>query len=128
MNETYNEHFTDLDFSEVDFPEGTIEACVFTKCNLNGVSLARRKFVDCTFSECDLSSASLNLTWLQGAKFEECKLLGLRFDHCQEYGFQVEFVKCLLDHSSFFEVSLVKSGFRDCRMHRVDMALSLIHI
>ena len=121
MNETYDQHYTESDFNETDLPEGTIEACTFTKCNFSGVSLAKRKFVDCTFDGCDLSGASLNLTWLQDVRFVECKLLGMRFDHCQEYGFKVAFDQCILDHSSFYEVNLTKSNFNKCRMHGVDL-------
>src|SRR5690554_7624768 len=47
-------------------------------------------------------------------------MLGLHFDECSDFLFQVSFDNCMLNHSSFFKNKLVKTPFIQCKLQEVD--------
>jgi len=86
MPETYiqDKTYNSADISESALQTGEYEKCVFNNCNLANTDLSGFKFVDCEFHGCNLSLAKLNKTGLVDIKFKDCKMLGLRFDTCNE--------------------------------------------
>ena len=99
----------------------TYEDCVFSDCNLSEQHLSGFNFVECTFENCDLSNAQLGNTAFREVTFKNCKMLGLHFEHCNNLMFSVHFISCQLDFSSFYQLNLRNSGFKDCRMQEVDL-------
>jgi uncharacterized protein YjbI with pentapeptide repeats len=91
----------------------------FAEADLSGI-----KFIDCVFVSCNLSMASVTGTSFRDVKFEGCKMLGLRFDGCNDFGFSVSFEDCVLAHSSFFGRNLKKTHFKNTRLHGVDLTKS----
>ena len=87
-------------------------------------NLSGRRFIECEFFDCDLSTANLNQASFQEAHFKDCKMLGLRFDHCNPFGFIVHFENCQLSHASFYQVKLAKTAFANSKLHEVDFTES----
>ena len=67
---------TNIDFTINGLPEGEYNNCNFEACNLEGVNLSKRQFVDCEFVNCNLSNVQLDQTTFRDANFTDCKLLG----------------------------------------------------
>ena len=126
MSQVYieNETFRDLNGQEKGLEKGDYENCTFIICLLANGNLSQINFVDCEFVNSDLSTAKLTGTGLKGVKFKGCKLLGLRFEHCSEFLFSVNFEKCQLNLSSFFQRSLRETNFNACNLREVDFAES----
>jgi uncharacterized protein YjbI with pentapeptide repeats len=105
MTATYTQDktFDRNDFSQIALTKGEYENCIFKNCNFADNDLSEFKFIDCEFSECNLSLAKLNKTVFQDIKFKDCKMLGLRFDTCNEFGLSFSFERCQLNHSSFYK-------------------------
>ncbi|HEY4147778.1 MAG TPA: pentapeptide repeat-containing protein [Chitinophagaceae bacterium] len=122
MAETYVEGktFNKIDYTEIPWVMGEYENCTFTNCRLNGAGLSDSRFFNCVFKDCNLSLARLGKTTFNDARFIDCKMLGLRFDHCNKFGFSVYFEKCQLSHSSFFQTVLKKTIFKSTKLTEVD--------
>jgi uncharacterized protein YjbI with pentapeptide repeats len=115
-----SKEFKHTDFSDQRFPEGDYEGCIFTSCKFPNSDLSGSNFGECRFVDCDLSMAILKGVTLRDIHFENCKLLGVKFEACNELLFSVGFRQCQMDFASFFNRSLQRTEFNDCRMLEVD--------
>lgn len=124
MQETYikDEAFKHTDFSQNPLPAGEYENCIFNGCNFANSNLSEMKFIDCDFIDCNLSLAILNGTAIQNVRFKDCKMLGLRFDACNNFGFSASFDSCQLNHSSFFKTKIKKTIFKDSQLIETDFS------
>jgi uncharacterized protein YjbI with pentapeptide repeats len=59
-------------------------------------------------------------TAFRDVKFKECKMMGLRFDTCNEFGLSFSFEGCQLNHSSFYKTKIKKTIFKNCKLQEVD--------
>ena len=114
--------FENLDPAKDPLVVGEYEACTFINCDCGNANLSASRFLDCEFRRCNLSMAQLRGTSLRKVSFMGCKLLGLRFDTCNEFGLSVSFDSCTLDHSSFFRTKLKKTSFMASQLHDVDFS------
>lgn len=114
------ETFDKIDFTEKPLAKGHYENCSFSNCNLSNADLSGIHFSECTFTGCNLSLAKLGSTKLHDIKFKDCKLLGLRFDHCDDFLFSVHFDDCILKLSSFYKRKLKKTVFRNTNLQEAD--------
>lgn len=114
--------FHQKDFTQDPLRKGEYENCTFHQCDFSGSDLSHVKFIDCVFKSCNLSLAKLNETTFQSVKFKDCKMLGLRFDTCNEFGLSFSFDQCQLNHSSFFKLKIKKSIFKNSQMEEIDFA------
>jgi uncharacterized protein YjbI with pentapeptide repeats len=113
--------FEDKTFDkQSEIPHGDYDNCTFANCQLSGSDLTDRLFTDCTFTDCDLTNVKLHETALKTVTFERCKLLGLRFEDCRDFLFQVTFTGCNLELSTFMGWKLKGTVFQDCQLHEVD--------
>ena len=118
MNETFIE---DKTFEADDLlTKGEYENCIFNSCNIAETDLSAFKFIDCTFNGCNLSLTKLNKTVFREAIFKDCKMLGLRFDSCNEFGLSFSFDGCQLNHSSFYKTKIKKTGFKNSQLQETD--------
>ena len=108
------------DHREAALAKGSYEACVFESCNFESSDLAHIKFTDCEFIDCNLTLANISDTIFQDITFHGCKMLGLHFEHCNSFGFSVEFKKCILNDSTFYQRSLQKTIFDSCELKHID--------
>jgi fluoroquinolone resistance protein len=102
--------------------KGEYDNCTFNNCNFSIKELSQLAFTDCTFNACDLSLAKLNKTAFRDVQFKNCKMLGLRFDTCNEFGLSFSFDNCQLNHSSFYKVNITKTVFKDSQLQDVDFS------
>ncbi len=98
------------------------DQCRFISCNFAEADLSEVKFIECQFEQCDLSMARLNRTALQQVEFLQCKLMGLRFDHCNDFLLAFSFRTCKLNYASFFQIKMPETRFEDCQLAEVDFA------
>jgi hypothetical protein len=118
MLETYIQDTTfDRNYSP---SKGEYDSCVFNGCNFSDADLSGYKFNDCTFKACNLSLVKLNKTAFREVTFKDCKMLGLRFDTCNDLGLSFMFENCQLNHSSFFRIRIKKTIFRNCQLQETD--------
>jgi fluoroquinolone resistance protein len=100
--------------------KGEYENCLIEGCELSEYNLSGFKFIDCTFKMCNMSLGKLTNTVFRDVQFIECKMLGLRFEDCNDFGLSFTFVSCQMTHSSFYKLKLKKTIFQYCQLHGVD--------
>ena len=98
--------FERIKFNEITIERGEYENCIFKQCDFSNVRLSDIKFIECEFISCNLSLAKLERTAIRDIVFRECKMLGLHFEHCNEFGLAFSFEDCQLDHSSFYSTKI----------------------
>lgn len=108
------------DFSEIHLPIGEYENCLFSQCNFSSSSLSFCIFIECEFDNCNLSLVKLQDTAFRSVRFCNSKLLGLHFDICNDFGFEVSFVNCNLSNSIFWKKRLKETVFEDCNLNEID--------
>lgn len=118
-------YFTDQKFEKQDFtlqplPRGEYDGCTFMHCNLSEANLSHYKFSECVFDNCNLSMLNTADTALKDVQFKDCKMLGIHFEKCSEFLFQVSFENCILNFCSFYKRSLKKTIFRNCSLRETD--------
>lgn len=121
---TEGQRFDKTDFSLAPMQEGEYEDCTFVQCDLSNADLSRISFTSCEFIGCNLSRTKLTKTAFKDVKFKDCKLLGMHFQHCNDFLFAVSFDTCILDLSSFYKLKLKKTLFKNCSLKEVDFAES----
>lgn len=112
--------FEKNDYTKSALPKGEYEGCVFYSCNFSSISLVGFTFSDCAFVDCNLSMVNLAEATLNDVRFKGCKLLGLRFDCCNEFLFDVTFDSCVLNFSSFYKRKVRKIRFHNSSLLEVD--------
>jgi fluoroquinolone resistance protein len=112
--------FEEINFSETLLAVGNYENCQFVQCNFADCNFFDIHFADCIFANCNMGMAKLGATAFKEVKFTGCKLLGLHFEHCNPFGFDVYFDNCILNLSSFYKLKLKKTVFKNCSLSEVD--------
>jgi uncharacterized protein YjbI with pentapeptide repeats len=116
-------YFTDKTFHrENTIKSGEYESCIFNECNFLELDFSGSVFANCTFNSCNLSMVKLTKTAFREVVFKDCKMLGLRFDNCNELGLSVSFENCQLNHSSFYKTKIKKTVFKNSQLQEVDFA------
>lgn len=99
---------------------GNYENCTFVNCNLSHVNLGNFGFTECKFLDCDLSMAHIKQATFNDIGFERCKMLGMRFDLCNDFLLSFQFKECTVNLSSFYGLNLKKIHFVKCKLQEVD--------
>tara|TARA_B110000211_G_C14083111_1_gene555490 strand:- start:1465 stop:2031 length:567 start_codon:yes stop_codon:yes gene_type:complete len=120
----YEKEINGIDYSIKQFEKGEYEFCVFSNCNFNKADLTESKFIDCSFSDCNFSEVNIAGTAFQDARFIDCKLMGIGFENCNDFGFEVEFTDCILNYASFHKMRLIKTEFKNSKLIDVDFSES----
>lgn len=122
MSKTYidDKDFKGKDFSDNDFQNKEYENCTFSNCTFTNTDLSGGIFVECYFIECDFSMPKTADTAFRNVNFNTCKLLGIRFEDCNKFLFEVYFNGCQLDLSSFYNMDLKQAAFKKCSLKEVD--------
>lgn len=122
MSLTYTEGntFEKQDYTQNQLPKGDYENCTFLNCDFSSSNLSGINFINCNFKHCNLSLTKINQASFRNVKFENCKMLGLHFEYCNDFLFEVNFQNCLLNLSSFYKLKMKKTKFAICEMHEVD--------
>ena len=115
-----DKQFDGKDYTARPLAVGDYENCRFTNCNFAESNLSKITFIDCEFDNCNMSAANINGTSFQETTFINCKLMGLRFEDCNQFLFTVTFTNCLLNLSTFYKLKLKNTRFANCSMQEVD--------
>ena len=93
MKQIYIEEktFDKINFTQNPLTKGDYEYCTFINCDFSNSDLSDIKFLECEFLGSNLSLAKLTKTALRDIKFKDCKMLGLHFEDCNKFGFNVYF-------------------------------------
>lgn len=112
--------FHQIDYSEKELSGNEFIRCTFSHCEFSKCDLSENDFVDCTFEHCNLTMVKLNDTGLKDVRFSDCKVMGVDFHPCAKFMFAVEFQKCQVDYSTFFQRKMKKTRFTDCTLRETD--------
>ncbi|MCE0495458.1 pentapeptide repeat-containing protein [Vibrio salinus] len=124
-----NEQYFDVSFEKLEISDASyqgieFEECQFTDCDFSGVRFAGCKFINCEFLKCNLSLFSLPNSRLFGVTFVESKLVGVNWTLAEwpiyHVDFELKFVRCILNDSSFFGLTLNELVMDECKLHDVD--------
>ena len=115
-----SQQYKNLSKHSVILEKAEYENCHFEECDLSDQDFKDFKFIDCVFKDCNLSLVNLTNTSIQNTRFINCKMLGLRFDYCNNFNLSFSFDKCTLHHSSFYAKKLKKIVFENSVLHEVD--------
>jgi uncharacterized protein YjbI with pentapeptide repeats len=113
------ETFTGLDSP---LPPGEYEDCTFENCVFE--NLSSHTFIDCAFNQCNLSNVNIQGTTLNNVHFHKCKVVGVRFDTCNEFIFSVSFSDSNLHLCSFYGRNIQSTQFNSCDLSEADFATS----
>ena len=116
----FDKQFENIDFTIHSLDKGSYENCIFTNCTLTSLNLSNFIFEDCSFENCDLSLSKLVNTSIKNVTFSSCKLLGVKFEECNTFLFQMLCIECNLHLSSFYKLSLKGSQFNACNLSECD--------
>jgi fluoroquinolone resistance protein len=114
------EIFNGANFKATDLLLGDYENCTFQNSDFANADLSGIGFIDCRFSSCNLSTIKLGQTAFRDVVFKDCKMVGLHFEHCNDFLFAAGFQNCVLNFSSFYKLKLKKTIFKDCNLQEVD--------
>ncbi len=92
------------------------EDCIFKNCDFSNSDWSNNTFMDCEFIDCNLSMVSFVNTSLKTVRFKNCKVLGIHFNTCTDFLFEVHFQECVLDYASFANKKMPKTHFMACSM------------
>ncbi|WP_367754330.1 pentapeptide repeat-containing protein [Flavobacterium sp. WC2421] len=95
------------------------EDCTFKNCDFSNSNFSYNSFLDCEFIDCNLSMTKLSGTSMKSIQFRNCKLLGIQFEECDDFLFNVNFQECVLDYSSFANKKMPKTKFNSCSLQEV---------
>lgn len=114
--------FEKENFITHELPVADYENCAFITCDLSNTDLSKRVFLDCEFNSCNLSTVNLSGTAFKNVMFKDCKLLGLHFENCDDFLFEVDFEKCLMNLCSFYKLKLKNTRFKNSNLSEVDFS------
>ena len=122
MNNTYflEQTFNKANFQQLPLNKGEYERCVFNNCIFSDCNLSEVKFSDCVFHDCNLSMANITKVSFWNTQFKDCKMLGLKFDSCNEFALSFTFENCILNFSTFYKTKIKKTLFKNCQLQEVD--------
>lgn len=112
--------FEKINYTVAPLPRADYDNCTFKNCDFTQSNLSQIAFTECEFDTCNLSLALLGHTAFKDVKFKNCKMLGLHFEHCSDFLFEVGFEKCQLNMSVFYQRKMPKTIFDQCTLSEVD--------
>ena len=122
--EYYDSQFEKLNLTESAFNDVVFEDCEFIECDFSQAAFTHCKFSHCTFERCNLSLLDVSATKLFELDFIDCKLLGIDWVKATwafyHRDFNLSFVRCVLNDSSFFGLTLHELVLDACTVHNVD--------
>jgi fluoroquinolone resistance protein len=117
----YNsQQFKGISLQGGHFESKMFTSCLFEKCSLRESIFSHCEFQDCKFLNCDLSLITLKECSFKNTLFENSQIVGVNWVDTNlaqmKYVFAkpVDFVGCVLNHSTFMEVNLKNALITKC--------------
>lgn len=114
--------FKNQNYIQTRLPKSEYENCIFEGCNFSDGYLDNQNFMECEFIDCNLSNTNIAHTIFKEVTFLHCKMMGLKFEDCNDFLMDFSFHECTLDFSSFYGLTLKRQQFIECKMLGVDFA------
>jgi fluoroquinolone resistance protein len=117
----YNsQEFKGITLPNEHFESKTFASCIFEKCSFRESTFLHCEFQDCKFRHCDLSLITLKECSFRNTLFENSQIVGVswvdtnlaRKKHV--FAKPVDFISCVLNHSTFMEVNLKDALITKC--------------
>lgn len=110
MSDNYvnDTEFKGHNYSEKRLEIGEYDNCNFINCNFSNSDISNITFIECEFIDCNISSTRVKNTGFKTVKFTDCKLLGLKFNECDEFLLSIKFDNCQLNFTSFYQLKTQK--------------------
>lgn len=100
--------------------------CKFIKCNFREAQLTQSKFQHCMFADCDFGLSIFKNCSFSAVTFKKCQLVGINWTDTslarKNFIKPVDFIECVLNHSTFMGLSLKKLQMEHCMAHDVDFS------
>ncbi len=112
--------YENQDFSANRLEKGEFENCTFINCNFSNGYLDNQNFMECEFVDCDLTNANIKHSIFKETSFKGSKLVGVRFEDCNDLLLSVAFEDCNLTLASFYGLSLKGTIFNNCILVETD--------
>lgn len=115
----------DIEYSSIEKKQllkTSYDNCTFHSCDFSDLNLTDFVFIACEFNHCNLSSAKLINTAFREVTFNNCKLLGLHFEDCNEFLFNIYLNDSIVDFSSFFKRKMKKAQFINSSFKEADFS------
>jgi uncharacterized protein YjbI with pentapeptide repeats len=119
-NYTADQSFEGKKYIETRLPKGEYDHCIFEECDFSDGFLDNTHFIECRFIDCNLSNANIKHSLFREVSFVRCKMLGLRFEDCNDFLLSLQFHECSLDLGSFYNTPLKGTSFNSCRLVQTD--------
>ncbi|MBJ7552694.1 pentapeptide repeat-containing protein [Marinomonas spartinae] len=120
----YDTAFNKLTQNDESILESEFEECEFNDCDFSSSTFAKCKFLNCTFRRCNLSLIEVPFSRFLESQFIESKLVGVIWTkaHWPPYitDPDLKFSQCILNDSSFFDLTLNDLSLLNCKLHDVD--------
>ncbi|CAM3907225.1 Pentapeptide repeats (8 copies) [Vibrio aerogenes CECT 7868] len=120
----FNVSFSGLEWPEADYSDIEFEECLFSDCDFSGTTFKDCRLTNCEFRNCNLSLTELTQSRLFGITFQDSKLVGVDWTRADwpsfHVDFELQFIRCLLNDSSFFGLTLNELILQECKLHDVD--------
>ena len=115
-----DETFKGQNYTENRLPKAEYDNCVFEGCDFSNGYVDNQSFTACEFIDCNLSNANIAHTTFNEVVFSHCKMLGLKFEDCNDFLLDFSFDNCRLNLSSFYGLTLKSQNFKNCKLIEVD--------
>ncbi len=124
QTEYLSQSFSGLDLSDRNMTCKEFDDCTFQECNFSETIISDCKFVDCLFIRCNLSVAKIEQSKFSDVTFDECKMVGVDWTKASwasiALSSPIKFMKCIINDSCFFGLSLTEIVCEECKAHDVD--------
>jgi len=117
-----NQQFISINYSGQKVQQTEFESCLFKDCNFTDANFSDNDFINCRFENCNFALTKLSGSGLKEVYFTGCKLVGIDFEVCSNFLFEVNFSQCVLDYSSFFGKKLKNTKFAECSLKEADFS------
>jgi fluoroquinolone resistance protein len=112
--------FTNIKASQIPLEAGEYEDCSFKSCDFSDSDLSNMVFLNCEFRSCNFSMTNLDQASMIDLKFNGCKILGIRFEECNQLISGLLFENCSINLSSFCKLKLKNTIFRNSQVNESD--------
>src|SRR5258708_15639352 len=117
--------FKGLTIANGQIDQKEFNACTFIKCSFPETAFIDCRFTGCTFQKCDLRMITIAGCSFKNTRFEESQVIGINWTETVwgkdklTFVKPVDFIGCVLNHSTFLGLNLKKVVLSKCIAHNV---------
>ncbi|OUS00672.1 hypothetical protein A9Q86_07870 [Flavobacteriales bacterium 33_180_T64] len=112
--------YKNISYTIKQLSKAEYDNCTFINCDFSNSYISNISFLECEFIDCNFSMVKTKGTILKDIIFNNCKLLGFPFHECNPFLMSMIFIKSQLNLSSFFNLKLKDTTFKECKLEQTD--------